>query len=318
MKTSWAVALGAILFSTSAAADFPERPLELVCATSPGSGAARWCQIMADGLSQPDVLGQSVKIVFKGGGSGNEAATYGMQRDADGYTLIHSNGSWAGYMNLPTFSYKLSDFEFLAVVEKSLYAVGVRADSPYKTFADVVAAAKASPGQISVGGNKIGSIVHRLVLDLDKAGQMDLVYVPYEGTGDVVKDVLGGHVPLGFGQHGLWRPHVDAGKVRVLLTVNEERLPSMPDVPTPSELGLDFKIAHQWQGFFLKKGVPAEVRKTLGAALEKVIKSQAYQDYLKQNLHVVPAFETDSDKLMADFESQLSDYRAFMKAQGLL
>jgi len=318
MKMKWMLVLGALMLATPAAAEYPDHPIEFVCATSPGSGAARWCQIMADGLSQPEALGQPVRVIFKGGGSGNEAATYAMQREADGYTLLHANGSWAGYMNLPTFSYKLSDFDFMAIIEKSLFALGVKADSPYKTFAEVIAAAKEKPGEISVGGNKIGSIPHRMLLDLNKAAGVELAFVPYEGTGDVVKDVLGGHIPVGFGQHALWIPHVKAGNARVLLTINEERLPAMPDVPVPSELGLDYKIAHQWQGFFLKAGVPDDVKAKIAAALKTVVESQAYKDYLAQNPHVVPAFETDTAKLNADFAEQLKDFRAFMQAQGLL
>jgi len=311
-----AVSLG--LPSANAQTAYPTKPIELVCSTSPGSTAAQWCQLMSQILAKPDVLGKPVNVAYKGAGSGNEAAVYTLQRPADGYTLLHASASFSGYMNLPTFSAKPDDFEFLVKIEKFVYALAVPSDSKYKTFQEVVSAAKVAPGTIAVAGNKIGSIHHKHIISAFKAGGADVNHIPYEGSGDAIRDLLGGHVPVGLGSIGQIQPHAEAGKLRPLVVLNEKRSPAMPDVPTVQELGLVYPISHQWQGIFVKKGTPDDVKAKLREAFSKVVSGPEYADYLKNSPHVEKAFETDGAKLQKSFRDELSDYRTFMQANGIL
>ena len=187
----------AALFASPALAEYPDKPVTISCGTSPGSGAARWCQMMAQGLAKKEALGVPVRVVFKPGGSGNESAVYADNKPADGYTLMHANGSYSGYMNLPTFSVKRSDLTLVARVVKSLYVLVTPADSQYKTFADVVKAAKAEPGKLAVAGNKLGSNAHQQVISLFNAAGVKVNHIPYRGTGKSLKDMLGHHILLG-------------------------------------------------------------------------------------------------------------------------
>ncbi len=298
--------------------DYPSQPVELVCSTSPGSTAAQWCQLMAQVLSQEDKLGVPVNVTYKGAGSGNEAAVYTTGRDADGYTILHANASWSGYMNLPTFERKPEDFEFLARIEKFIYALGTHADNPYQSFEDVVAAAKEAPGSIAVAGNKIGSIHHKHILSVFKAAGAEVVHIPYEGSGDAVRDVLGQHVPVALGSIGQFQSHVQAGTIRPLVVLNEARVPAMPDVPTPAELGYTYPISHQWQGIFLKSGTPEPVKAKIREALTAVMASPEYAAYLETSPHVEKNFETDPAVLKQSFDAELKDTRAFMEENGLL
>lgn len=298
--------------------DYPQKPVELVCSTSPGSTAAQWCQMVAQVLSQGDMLGVPVNVAFKGAGSGNEAAVYVRGRPSDGYTILHANASWSGYMNLPTFEASVEDFEFLARIEKFIYALGTHSDMPYQTFDDAVKAAKEKPGTLAVAGNKIGSIHHKHILSVFAAAGAEAVHIPYEGSGDAVRDVLGQHVPLGLGSIGQLQPHVEAGSIRPLVVLNEERVAAFPDVPTPAELGYDYPISHQWQGIFLRSGTPDEVKVKLREALTKMMDSPEYADYLKNSPHVEKNFETDPATLKRSFEDEISDYRKFMQANGIL
>lgn len=300
------------------AQQYPTKPIEWVCATSPGSTAAAWCQLMGQVLSKNEVLGQPVHISYMGGGSGNEAANYAKRKRTDGYTLLHANASWSGYMNLPTFGQKPADFEPLVKVEKFLYALGVHKDSEFRTIQDVVAYAKANPAKLSVAGNKIGSLHHKLIMDFFKASGAEVNYIPYEGSGDAVKDVLGKHVPIGLGTIGQWLPHVQAGNVRPLVVLNEERVAAFAEVPTPKDIGLSYPILHQWQGLFALKGTPPAVRQTLIAAMRKVIESEEYKTYLSRSPHVIAAFEADEAKLRQDFQMELDAFKTFMAANGLI
>jgi len=302
----------------NAKSSYPSHPIEFLCATSPGSTAAQWCQLMAQVLSKPEVLGAPVHVSYMAGGSGNQAAVYLQQKPADGYTLLNANASWGGYMNLPTFQPKPGDFEFLLRVEKFVYALATQSDSKYKTFGDVVADAKAHPQTIAVAGNKVGSIHQMQILSLFNAAGVKINYIPYKGSGDAIRDVLGHHLPLGLGSIGQLQPYVKAGKLRPLVVINDKRVPAFPKVPTVAELGYNFNITYQWQGIFVKRGTPAPVEAKLRAAFAKVVKSPEYAQYLKHSPHVIPAFSTDGAKLQKDFNAELKVYKTFLKKNGVL
>jgi putative tricarboxylic transport membrane protein len=308
----------AVLFASPALAEYPNKPITLSCGTSPGSGAAQWCQVMAQGLAKKNALGVPVRVVFKPGGSGNESAVYADNKPADGYTLMHANGSYSGYMNLPTFSVKRGDLILVARIVKSLYVLMTPADSQYKTFADVVKAAKAEPGKLPVAGNKLGSNAHRQIISLFNAAGVKVNHIPYRGTGKSLKDMLGHHIMLGLSNPQLVIPHIKARALRALVLLDTKRLPEMANTPIPHDLGLNYDLPVQWQGFFLKAGTPPAVKKKILAALATVVHSQAFKDYLKKSPGVVKDFITDEAKLNKDLDKNIKATRAFMKANGLI
>jgi tripartite-type tricarboxylate transporter receptor subunit TctC len=308
----------AALFATPALAAYPDKPITMICATSPGSGASRWCQMMAQGLAKKDALGVPVRVVFKPGGSGNEAAVYADNKPADGYTLMHANGSYSGYMNLPTFSVKRNDLTLVARIVKSLYVVVTPADSKYKSFADVVKAAKAEPGKLPVAGNKLGSNAHRQIISLFNAAGVKVNHIPYHGTGKSLKDLLGHHIMLGLSNPSLVIPHIKAGALRALVLLDTKRLPEMPNVPTPHDLGLNYDLPVQWQGFFLKTGTPPAVKQKILKAMATVVHSQEFKAYLKKTPGVVENFITDEAALNKDLDKNIKATREFMKENGLI
>lgn len=318
MKKLVSLVAALLMAMPALATGFPEKPIDFICGTSPGSGAARWCQIMALELARPEVLGKPVRVLYKPAGSGNESAIYTDHRPADGYTLMHANASYASYMSLPSFSVKPSDLELAARVEKSLYMLATPTGSPYKTFADVVAAAKKNPGKLSVGGNKLGSNAHLQVVELFKAAGVTVNHVPYQGTGESLKDLLGGSIQLALINPVLVLPHIKAGTLRAIVYLDTTRLAQLPDVPTPHDLGLNYQFPVQWQGFFLKKGVPEDRKKILLDAIAKVAKSADYQAYLKATPGVALDLITDGPTLEKEFSNEVEKTKAFMAANGLL
>jgi tripartite-type tricarboxylate transporter receptor subunit TctC len=315
-------ALAAFWSAPAIAQDFPSGPIELVCTTKAGSGAANWCQMIAAELQKPEYLGVPITVTFKSGGSNHEPALYVAGKEADGQTLMHVSGSFYGYFNLPHFTVSYEDFQLLAQVERHLYGVAVRCDDPdIKSWADLVEFAKANPDELAMGSNKVGSIHHRHHVALYDAAGIDVRFVPYEGTGDVVKDVIGGHLRVGFAQPGLWNPHIDAGTICPLALLNEERLTedeNWKDVPTILEAGVEYRIPHQWQGFMVKAGTPPERMDILASALEKLADSEDYKAYLSKQPHVVPNLETDRTVLDEDMQSNMASTKEFMVENEIL
>ena len=315
----FAAAVG--LLASPALAKYPDKPIELVCSTKAGSGAARWCQMMADELSKPNRLGVPVNVVYKPGGANHEGVVYTSSKPADGYTILHISGSHAGYFNLPHFTKGFKDFHMVARVERHLYAIAVRCDDKgIKSWKDLVAVAKKSPGQLAMGSNKPGSIHHRQHIRINNDQGIKLRFVPYKGTGGVVKDVVGKHLRVGFAQPGKWNPHIKSGTVCPIALLNEKRLnhPLWKDVPTIHEVGAKYTIPHQWQGFIVKKGTSEDVIKRISDASKDVANSKSYQKYLKKQPHVIPLFSDDRKNLTKDFEQNLKDARAFMIANGII
>lgn len=313
-----ALALLAGVASAPARAEFPEQPIEFLCATSAGSGAANWCLLVAELAGEN--LGQPVEVLFKPAGAGNEAATYVDQRPADGYTWLQRNTSYAGYMNLPTFRPDPDNFEVIADVEKFVYVLGLKADKPWQSFEELIADMKARPGEISVGGNKPGSAHHLHLVKLFEAAGVEWNFVPYDGAGDALRDALGGHVDVAIGPPGIWQSHVDSGDARYLLLINEEPLdrPGIADLPIPSDFGLDYDMTHQVQGVFLKKGTPPEVVERIQEALRSVIDHPRYQEYLENNTHVVPQFDDDVEAATKRFTDERDTMAETLRAAGLL
>lgn len=304
--------------------EFPSEPMELVCTTSPGSSVATWCQLLAQEF--PKVLGVPMRVVYKSGGSQHEPVLYVAGKPADGHTIMHISASFYGYFHLPHYTKTYEDdFEVLAQVEKHVYGVAVKCDNKYgiKTYEDLVNAAKANCGKMAMGSNKVGSTHHRHQLAfLSDAGIGECVrFVPYQGDGDTVKDVMGGHLDVGQASPRTWRPHVDAGTACPLVMKSEERLSNdkhWKNVRTVSEVGLDYAIPHHWQGLMLKKGTPPEVRAKLVDALKKVTSSPAYQDYLAKGPHIVLDVKTDLDWLNKDMAENQAEVKKFMIEHKLI
>jgi tripartite-type tricarboxylate transporter receptor subunit TctC len=243
------------------------------------------------------------------------------QKKNDGHTILHINGSHSGYFNLPHFTKTFDDFSMVAKVERHLYAIAVRCDDPeIKSWSDLVKIEKASPGKLSMGSNKPGSLHHRQHILINNDQGIKMRFVPYKGTGGVVKDIAGGHLRVGFAQPGKWNKHIKSGVACPLALLNETRLdhPLWKDVPTIGELGAKYTIPHQFQGFMVKKGTSDKIMDAIAKATKDVINSDAYKKYINKQPHVIPMFEDDRKAITSNFQQSLKDAKVFMKANGII
>ena len=171
-----------------------------------------------------------------------------------------------------------------------------------------------------MGSNKNGSLHHRQHILINNDQGIKMRFVPYKGTGGVVKDIAGGHLRVGFAQPGKWNKHITSGVACPLALLNETRLdhPLWKDVPTIGEVGAKYTIPHQFQGFMVKKGTSDKIMDAIAKAAKDVINSEAYQKYIKKQPLVIPMFEDDRKAITSNFKQSLKDARVFMKANGII
>jgi tripartite-type tricarboxylate transporter receptor subunit TctC len=161
--------------------------------------------------------------------------------------------------------------------------------TPYKTYADLVAAAKAKPDTLGYGTIGAGSMAHLAMSALGNFHKVNWVHVPYKGGGPLATDGVAGHVPVTMATYALWAPHLSGGKLRPLAVTSPKRMPELPDVPTLQELGVPGFEAQAWWGMFAPAGTPDAIVNKMHAAVTKALQEPTVQDRLKQMGVVITA-----------------------------
>ena len=245
-----------------------------------GGGVYNAAIIVANAAAEK--LGQTINVVCMSGNGGQEGVEYVYNQPSDGLTLLATD-----YGPLITTSieedviYDLSDFTALAEMTTTIPTFFVKADSPYQTMEDLIAAAKAAPGTISVGHGKFHSVPHLPLMLLEQDAGISFNEVPTSGGSEAKAFVLGGSVDVGASVPSTIAGEVQEGLLRVLAVASDERVPEFPDAPTLKELGYDVSMP-AWYTIFCKSDVPENVRAALETALTEAIQSEAAQTAAKE------------------------------------
>ncbi|RYE41174.1 MAG: tripartite tricarboxylate transporter substrate binding protein [Hyphomicrobiales bacterium] len=262
---------------TARAQAFPAKPIKLVIAFPAGGPTDITMRSLADTASR--VLGQPVIVDNKPGAGGTLPAQALQTSAADGYTIAQIP---LGVFRLP-YTTKINwdpvkDISYVINVTGYAFGVVVPADSPFKTWADFVAYAKANPGKLSYGSTGTLTSPH-LTMELvaQKLG-IQLLHVPYKGSADLMQSIVGGQIMAATDSTG-FAPQVEAGKLRVLNTWGAERLAKFPDAPTLKELGLDI-VQNSPFGIGAPKGTPPDVVKRLHDAFKQAMDQESYRTAL--------------------------------------
>ena len=314
-------ALVALMFAagtTAALAQaYPSRPITLIVPWGAGGGTDATARIIGSLLEKD--LGQPVTVVNRTGGSGVVGHSAIAAAAPDGYTLGMATVEigmmhWQGLTELTGTSYTP-----LGLVNADPAGLQVRADSPYKTVQDLLAAIKASPVKLKASATRQGGIWHLAIAGLLRDQKIDpaaLPWVPSNGAAPGLQDMIAGGVEVAPVSLPEARSLIDAGKVRSLAIMNATPSALYPNVPTlKAALGSDWTMA-AWRGLVAPKGIPAEARDKLAAAIKKVAASKDYTDFMaKQGYGVIYAAPEDFAKFMAKSDAELG---ATMKAVGLV
>ena len=269
------------LFSAPALAQVwpAKQPIKLVAVFPPGGSVDQVARILAPALQQS--LGQTVVVDNKGGASGSIGTGSVAAAPPDGYTFAvvfdtHAVNP-ALQPGLPFDTRK--DLAAVALVGTGAMVLATHADSPFKTFADVVAAAKAKKN-VSYGSIGAGSLGHLAITLLARSDGLELVHVPYRGGGPLMNDALAGHVPLSIGSVFLIKPHLDSKRLRALAVTTSKRSPKLPEVPTVAESGYAGFDAPTWWAVLAPAKTPPEIVRRMNEAINKALDLPEVRDKL--------------------------------------
>ena len=306
---------GATPWSAMAQADYPNRPIKMVVAFPPGGTSDVMARMVAEPLAK--VLGQAVIIENIGGAGGVIGTERGVKAPADGYTIIQTGvGQNAVAHGLdPNLKYdSVKDFIHLGHVHSGPNVLVVNAQQPYKTLADVVKAAKASPGKLDYGFVHAASGHMAMELFKQTAG-IFMTGIPYRGGGPMMTALLANEIPMMFINQDVALQHVKTGRLRALAVSSQQRNVLYPDVPTVSESGYPGFEALSWSGLSVAKGTPAPIVAKLEAAITEVMNSPAIKQRMDANGFVIPP---QGSKPYSDFvASELGRWTQVIKKAGI-
>ena len=259
---------------------YPSRPITLIVPWPAGGSTDRHLRTLAEIAGKH--LGQSVIVQNQPGGGGTTGpGNMALNAKPDGYTIAQFP---MGMLRIPhmqkTLWNPLTDFSFILGVSGYTFGFVVKADSPHKSFAEYVEAARKTPGQIDYGSTGIGTSPHLLLEELSANAKVQFNHVPFKGNADLMQALLGGHVMAASDASG-WDKFVDGGQMRLLVTFGEKRTKRWPAVPTAKELGYNV-VGNSPYGLVGPKGMDPAVLKTLHDAFRKAMDDPKHVELLGQ------------------------------------
>jgi len=276
MKVNRRVALAAltavaVISPQAHAADWPTRPVTIYVTTAAGGNTDLMARMAAEHLSAK--LGKPFVVENVGGAGGTIGASQVVKSKPDGYTLVAATPgpitiSPVAQKDIP---YDVRQLTAITMIAGGPGALVVRRDSPYKSVQELVAAAKAKPGQLSFGSAGVGAFSH-LSSELFKAlAGINAVHVPYKGTGPALIDLLGGRLDFVIEYFAALQKQIDAGELRALAVTTPQRFPLRPDIPTMQEAGVPGYDASAWYGMLAPAGTPPAIVDKLNAEIAKIL-----------------------------------------------
>ena len=262
--------------------DFPTKPIELIVPFQPGGGTDALARSFADATRKH--MSQSMIVNNKAGASGAVGWQYVMNAKPDGYTLavVTVELTTLPHMGIGKFTY--ADLQPIARLNADQAAITVRAESPWNTIEEYLAAAKKEPGKISVGNAGNGSIWHLAATALEDKTGVKFNHVPFQGAGPAVLALLGGHIDAVAVSPAEVTTYVAAGKLKMLAVMADQRVKGFDKVPTLKERNIDLTIG-TWRGIATPKNTPPEIVAYLKKLALDASNEPAFRETLdKQNL----------------------------------
>jgi tripartite-type tricarboxylate transporter receptor subunit TctC len=277
-----AATLYAWAFSAQAQPDFPVRPVRMVNPYTPGGSVDLVGRALVAGLTE--IWGQQV-IMDNRPGAGTQIGTEVVVRaEPDGYTMLCTSSAIAILSSI----YKNMRFDPgrdltpIALAAVSPFVLVVNSGLPAKSVQDLIALARAQPGQIAAASSGVGTTNHLSLEMLKSMARIDLLHVPYKGGGPAIADLVGGQVKVHFNTPGTLFPHVKAGRLRALAMTSAQRVDFAPDLPTVAESGVPGFEATVWYGVYGPKALPARLVQRWNDSINRYLKTPQAQAHLRR------------------------------------
>ncbi len=278
-----ALALGLALQAGLTFAAFPDKPIRIVVPFPAGGSTDLVARVVAQEMGK--TLGQTVNVDNRAGAGSVIGSELVAHAPPDGYTLLVSGSSniYMPYLYKDLKFDPIADFAGIGMVADIPNLVAVNAQTPYKTVADLVAAAKAKPGDIAFASAGNGTPAHLVCELMASRSGITLTHIPYKGNAPAVTDLLGGQVPVMCNNLAGTLPYMKGdSRMRILAITAKTRSPAAPDVPTFAEAGVKGLDSGIWMALVAPKGTPQPVIQTLSAALKKALGSPAVRERFAQ------------------------------------
>jgi tripartite-type tricarboxylate transporter receptor subunit TctC len=312
MRRIFGLACGLLLALTAQAQQFPSKPVSLIVPWPAGGSTDIYFRKLGE-ITQRH-LGQNLVIENRPGGSGmNGPATMAKTAKPDGYTISQLAISAYRMPHMQKVDWDpINDFTYIIGLAGYTFGIVVKADSPFKTFQDLIAYARANPGKLSYATPGTGTSLHLAMEEIAAKANVQFLHVPFKGYADGAIALMGGHVMVQVDSTG-WARQVDAGAQRLLATLGDKR--TRWGAPTVKELGVD-TVSNSPFGLVGPKGMPREVVKVLHDAFKKSLDDPEYHKMLAQLDQ--PAWYQSSEDYARWAVQMLRAERATIERVGLL
>lgn len=303
--------------ATPVAAEFPERPVTALAGFPPGGSTDLILRALGETNAVKKRLAKGYVVVNRPGAAGVIAMTEALQAKPDGHTIVIAPSSvMVGQPQMQSLAYRTPD-DYTAIIGLiSVYPMlVVKPDSPWKTFAEFLAAARASPGKLRVGTPGTGSLHHMNLTKLERLSGAQFTMIPFAGFGEMGPALLGGHVESIIALPGEVKPHVDAGKMRLLGMFQPTRNSFFPDLATFKEMGYDVAYSTTFC-LVTAKAVPPDTVRYLHDTLKAAIEEPSFTAFAKSR-----ALDVDysgGDRLKAVLWEDYREHTTALGALGLL
>ena len=274
-------AAATLLALPAAAQDYPSKPITMVVPFGPGSGTDQMARLYAKALG--DQVKVPIVVENKGGANGFIAAQYVAKAAPDGYTLMMTTNTTHAanehlFKKIPYDPVK--DFAPIGLLATGQMLLLVKPDSPYKSVADLLAAARNTPGKLDFGSGSSSSQVAGFALQ--QMAHLDMLNVPYKSNPQAITDLIGGRFTFMFADTPTALPQVQGGKLRALATSGSHRVAALPDLPTVAEAGVKGYDVSYWFAAYAPAGTPPAIVAKLNQMFNKASATDEVKAYMKQ------------------------------------
>ena len=262
----------------------PSKQIETVVHTGPGGGSDLFARAIAEMLQKEKLISQRMQVVNKSGGGPAVAMAYLAEKKGDSHTIGFYTGVWVtNPLTTVEATVTLKDLTPVTRLVLEPAVIAVKADSPYKTVKDFIEAAKKNPKQLNQSGGTILSRDNLMRLLLQKATGAQWNFISFPSGGERLSNLLGGHVQMMVIEPQEAGEQIRAGNLRVIATLTEKRLASLPNVPTIKEQGIDVPLIPQARGMLLPPAAPKEVIAYWEGVFDAFAKTATWKQYVEQN-----------------------------------